>query len=222
MVRVKLPAAIAVLLMLAACSSTGSSDYSQFYRALRQSVTASLGNGRITKDQAAAIPYASMGYRVNGGSQQLVVLATDANGEQLWTSKARIVIVTRDGRIARTVGLPHDKTGMTPRTGEQLAPVAAALNGKVTYIRLEDFPDVPAYGVMLTCTLAKQRAETITVLGRGIQTVRIDEACRASDRKWSFTDRFWVAPDGGLVWRSLQHPDPTGTVIETEILRPPG
>lgn len=222
MTRVKPPAAITALLMLAACSSTGSSDYSQFYRALRQSVAASLGNGRITKDQAAAIPYASMGYRVNGGSEQLVVLATDANGEQLWTSKARIVIVTRDGRIARTVGLPHDKTGMSPRTGGQLAAVAAALNGNVTYTRLEDFPDIPAYGVMLTCTLAKKRAETITILGRGISAIRIDETCRAADRKWSFTDRFWAASDGGLVWRSLQHVDPTGTVVETEILRPPG
>ena len=126
------------------------------------------------------------------------------------------------GRVARTVGLPHDKTGMTPRTGEQLAPVAAALNGNVTYTRLEDFPDIPAYGVMLTCALSKKRAETITILGRGVLTVRIDESCRASDRKWSFVDHFWVAPDGGLVWRSLQHIDPTGTVIETEILRPPG
>jgi hypothetical protein len=222
MVRVKPPAAISVLLMLAACSSTGNSDYSQFYRALRQSVAASLGNGRIAKDQAAAIPYASMGYRVNGGSEQLVVLATDANGEQLWTSKAHIVIVTRDGRIARTVGLPHDKTGMAPRTGEQLPAVAAALNGNVTYTRLEDFPDIPAYGILLTCTLAKQRAETITILGHGIQTIRIDETCRASDRKWPFTDRFWVAPDASLVWRSLQHLDPTDTIIETEILRPPG
>lgn len=208
--------------MLAACSSTGNSDYSQFYRALRQSVAASLGNGRITKDQAAAIPYASMGYRVNGGSEQLVVLATDANGEQLWTSKARIVIVTRDGRIARTVGLPHDKTGMSPRPGGQLLAVAAALNGNGTYMRLEDFPDIPAYGVMLTCTLSKKRVETITILGRGVSTVRIDEDCRASDRKWSFTDRFWLDPGSTLVWRSVQHLDPRGTVVETEILRPPG
>lgn len=222
MARVKPSAAIAFLFMLAACSSTGNSDYSQFYRALRQSAAASFGNGRITKDQAAAIAYASMGYRVNGGTEQLVVLATDANGEQLWTSKARIVIVTRDGRIARTVGLLHDRTGMSPRTGEQLAAVTAALNGNVTYRRLEDFPDIPAYGVMLTCTLSKKRAETITILGRGIQTIRIDESCRSSDRKWSFTDRFWVAPDASLVWRSLQHVDPTGTVVETEILRPPG
>lgn len=222
MVRVKRPIALAVLLMLAGCSSSGTSDYSQFYKAVRQSAAASFGNGRITKDQAAAIPYASMGFRVNGGSQQLVVLATDANGEQLWTSKARIVIVTRGGRIARTVGLPHDKTGMAPGLGQQLTEVAAALNGNVTYTRLEDFPDIPAYGVALTCTLSKRGAQTIVILGRGIRTIRIDETCHSVDGKRSFTDSFWLNADATMVWRSLQHLDPKGTVIETEILRPPG
>jgi len=221
MVRVKAQAVIAVAVMLAGCSSTGTSDYSEFYRALRQSVAASFGNGRVTKEQAAAIPNASMGYRLNGASEQLVVLATDANGEQLWTSKARTVIVTRGGRITRTVGLPHDKTGMSPKTGE-LPAVAAALNASVTYTRLEDFPDIPAYGVALTCTLSKKGVETVVILGRGIPTIRIDETCRTADQKWSFTDRFWLDPDGTMAWRSLQHLAPEGTVIETEILRPPG
>jgi len=221
-VRVKPWVAIVITFMLAGCSSTGTSDYSQFYRALRQSAAASFGDGRITRDQAAAIAYASMGYRVNGASEQLVVLATDANGEQLWTSKARIVIVTRDGRVARTVGLPHDKAGMSPKTGETLPAVAAALKGDVTYTRLEDFPDIPAYDITLTCTVSKKRAETVVILGHGIPTIRMDEACHTTDRKWSFTDRFWLDPDATMVWRSLQHLDPLGTVIETEILRPPG
>ena len=68
-------------------------------------MAASFGNGRVTRDQAAAIPYASMGYRLDDGIRALLVLATDANGEQLWTSAAHVVIVTRDGRIVRTVGL---------------------------------------------------------------------------------------------------------------------
>jgi hypothetical protein len=133
MVRVKRSVALAILFVLAGCSSTGKSDYSLFYRAVRQSFAASLGNGRITKDQAAAIPYATMGFRVNGSSEQLVVLATDTNGEQLWTSMARIVIVTRGGRIARTLGLPHDKTWMAPQSGQELPEIAAALNGNITY-----------------------------------------------------------------------------------------
>ena len=103
----KRPIALAILLMLAGCSSSGTTDYSEFYKAIRQSAAASFGYGRITKEQAAAIPFASMGFRIDGGSQQLVVLATDSNGEQLWTSKARIVIVTRGGRrISVSITVP--------------------------------------------------------------------------------------------------------------------
>src|SRR6185312_7864901 len=119
------------------CNSSGTSGYSQYYQVLRDSVAASFGGGRITKDQAAAIPYASMGYRLNGGNEQLVVLATDANGEQLWTSAAHVVIVTRGGRITRTVGLEHDISGVVPKVGDKLPEIAAALNGDLRYTRLQ-------------------------------------------------------------------------------------
>ena len=221
MARVKPSAAIAVLFMLAGCSSTGNSNYSQFYQALRQSVTARFGDGRVTKDQASAIPYASMGYRVNGAPEQLVVLATDANGEQLWTSSARIVITTRGGRITRTVGLERNIAGLAPRIGEQMPEIAAALKGDLIYARVQDFPSLPAYAVTVNCTLSRKGAQTIVILGRGIAAIRVDEVCRSTNPRWSFTNIYWVDPDTGLCWRSRQYIDPKGDMIETEILRPP-
>ena len=209
-------------LALAGCNSTGQSDFAQFYQAARQSFATSFGSGRVTKDQAAAIPYASIGYRLNDGAEQLLVLATDANGEQLWTSNAHIVIVTRGGRIARTVGLPQDVSAVTPQTGLQLPAIAAALKGTETYTRLEDFPDLPAYGAAIICTAVSKGRETIAVLGRGISTARIDEACRSAELKWTFTDNYWLDPDSGLVWRSVQHIHPKGGKIEIETFRPPG
>ncbi|MBN9546620.1 MAG: YjbF family lipoprotein [Alphaproteobacteria bacterium] len=217
----RLPALAIILPLLAGCSSSGTSDYSQFYRALRQSAAASFGDGRITKGQAAAIPYASMGYRVNGATEQLVVLATDANGEQLWTSSARIVITTRGGRIIRTVGLERDIAGLVPKIGEQMPEIAAALKGDLTYARVQDFPALPAYAVTVNCTLSHKGAQTIVILGRGIATMRIDEVCRSTNPRWSFTNTYWIDPDTGLSWRSRQHIDPQGGMIETEILRPP-
>ena len=104
--------AAAALLALAGCSSgdSGNSNYSQFYQLAKQSLSASFGNVRVTRDQAASIPYASMGFSLDGGNQMLLVLGTDSNGEQLWTGPSHAVIVTRDGRIIRTVGLGHDRS----------------------------------------------------------------------------------------------------------------
>jgi Group 4 capsule polysaccharide lipoprotein gfcB, YjbF len=212
----------AAMLVLAGCSSSGTSDYAQYYQALRQGVGASFGRARITKAQAAAIPYASMGYRLNDGAEQLVVLATDANGEQLWTSGAHIVIVTRGGRIVRTVGLPHDVAAVTPSAAQELPGILDARKGTLTYSRQEDFPDISTYGAAITCTAVPKGPQTIVILGRGISTVRIDEDCLNPSLGWSFTDSYWIDRQTGLAWRSIQHIHPKGGKIETEILRPPG
>jgi Group 4 capsule polysaccharide lipoprotein gfcB, YjbF len=213
--------ALAAAFLLAGCTSAGTSDYQLYYRALRRSIADSFGTARVTRDEAAAIPYASMGYSLNDGPERLLVLATDTNGERLWTSSSRIVIVTRSGRIVRTVGLPHDISGVTPQKGQDIPVLASALKGSVSSTRRVDFPDIPAYDVAITCKAMDRGMETIVILGRGITTQKIDEVCESPRLNWSFTDSYWLDPGNDLVWRSIQHISPKDGRIETEILRPP-
>jgi hypothetical protein len=216
-------ALIAALVLLSGCSSTGASDYSLYYQALRQSIAAGFGGRpRVTKDQAAAIPYATIGYRLNDGPEQLLVLATDSGGEQLWTSGAHVVIVTRDGRIVRTVGFAQDVSAVTPQKGQQIFGPAEAKGKNFTTVRLEDFPSIPVYGVAVRCSAISRGRETIVILGRGVATQKVDEICRSDALAWSFTDSYWIDPQGGLVWRSIQHVGPENEKIEIETLRPPG
>ena len=189
---------------------------------MRQSLSASFGNVRVTRQQAAAIPYASMGYTVDGGNQSLLVLATDSGGELLWTSAAHVVIVTREGRIVRTVGLGHDLSGVTTRDQRPLPAPAAAINGPFTSTRLEDFPEQGLYGVLVSCRAHLVGRQSIKILGQAVPVLRVDETCTSRKPDWSFTDNFWVDGDKGLVWRSRQHIHPDGGIVETEIFRPPG
>jgi len=214
----------ALALLLAACSSTssGNTNYAQFYQILRQSVSASFGNVRVTRQQAAAIPYASMGYTVDGKNQNLLVLGTDSGGELLWTSAAHVVIVTRDGRIVRTLGLGHDLSGVTTRDQRALLAPAAAIRGPFTSIRLEDFPEHNLYGVLVSCRAHLVGRQSIRILGQALPVSRVDETCTSRNPDWSFTDSFWVDGDNALVWRSRQHIHPDGSIVETEIFRPPG
>jgi hypothetical protein len=211
------------LLVAGGCSSAGSgnTNYSQFYEIVKQGVAASFGNIRVTRDQAAAIPYASLGYSLNGGNQAILVLATDTNGELLWTAPSRVVMVTRDGRITRTLGLAHDLSGLTIPGGPP-PPPAAAVRQPFTSTRQEDFPELGFYGATVTCRAHLVGRQRITILGQAISTNRVDESCRSRNPEWSFTDSFWIDPDNGLVWRSRQHINPRGGTIEIEIFRPPG
>jgi hypothetical protein len=214
--------AAAALLALGGCTSadSGNTNYSQFYQIVKQSLQAGFGKIRISRDQAAAIPYATLGYSLDGGNQFLLVLATDTGGELLWTAPSHVVIVTRDGRITRTVGLPYNLSGLT--TESNLPSPASALQRPFLTSRQEDFPELGLYGVILSCRAWLVGRQTIDILGQKLSASRVDETCQSRNPPWSFTDSFWVDPDSGLVWRSRQHIHPKGGVIETEIFRPPG
>jgi hypothetical protein len=214
----------ALAFLLASCSSSGSgnTNYAQFYQLMRESLSASFGKIRVTRDQAASVAYASMGYSLDGGNQAMLILATDSGGELLWTSSAHVVIVTRQGRIVRTLGLDHDLSGLTTRNNVPPPPLAAAIQAPFTSTRLQDFPELGLYGVQVSCRAHAVGRQSIKILGQAVPTVRVDESCRSSRPDWSFTDNFWVDGDSGLVWRSRQHVHPNGGTVETEIFRPPG
>jgi len=211
-------------LLVASCSSStsGNTNYTQFYQLMRESLSASFGKIRVTRDQAASVAYASMGYSLDGGNQAMLVLATDSGGELLWTSSAHVVIVTRQGRIVRTLGLAHDLSGLTTRNNTPPPPLTAAIQAPFTSTRLQDFPELGLYGVQVSCRAFPVGRQNINILGQSVSTVRVDESCRSSRPEWAFTDNFWVDGDSGLVWRSRQHVHPNGGTVETEIFRPPG
>ena len=217
-------AACGAVILAAACSSSnsGNTNYAQFFKLTRQSLSAGFGKTRITREQAAAIPYASLGYTLDGGNQGLLVLATDSGGDLLWTSAAHVVIVTREGRIIRTVGLGKDLSNVTSRDQSGLPPVATAVRAPFSSTRLADFPDLGLYGVRVSCRTTLAGRQSVKILGQLIATLRVDEACTSRNPDWSFTDSFWVDKDSGFVWRSRQHVHPKGMLVETEIFRPPG
>ena len=221
---VRVPAAATLAFLAASCSSSnsGNTNYTQFYQLMRQSLSASFGKIRVTRDQAASVSYASMGYSLDGGNQAMLILATDSGGELLWTSAAHVVIVTRQGRIVRTLGLDHDLSAVTAPNNTPPPPLAAAIRAPFTTTRLEDFPELGLYGVQVSCRAQMAGRQSIKILGQSIATIRVDESCNASRPAWSFTDNFWVDGDSGLVWRSRQHVHPQAGTVETEILRPPG
>jgi hypothetical protein len=213
---------LAFLVASCSSSSTGNTNYTQFYQLMRESLSASFGKIRVTRDQAASVDYASMGFSLDGGNQAMLILATDSGGELLWTSAAHVVIVTRQGRIVRTLGLDHDLSGLTTRNNTPPPPLTAAIQAPFTSTRLQDFPELGLYGVQVSCRAHMVGRQNINILGQAVPTVRVDESCRSGQPEWSFTDNFWVDGDSGLVWRSRQHVHPNGGTVETEIFRPPG
>ncbi len=207
--------ALAAACLLGACSSESGGDWMDVYDVAKHAWSGS-GPG-VKLEQAAAVPYASMGVRLGDGPEVMIILASDMGGQRLWTSAARIAITTESGRIVRTEGFTHDLGSYVP-IGD------AEENGARTVRWQADFPDLKLYSILILCRDKQVRDETIVILGKDIHTRRIDESCssESSQLDWSFENTYWVDPANGFVWRSIQHVHPQLDAIETEVLRPPG
>ena len=207
--------ALAAMLLAAGCSSIGRGDISSVY-VIAKNLWGG-GGQNVTLEEAASVPYASMGVRLGSGSQTMIILAGDTGGQQLWTSSAKIAITTSAGRIVRTAGFAYNLGGYEPR-GE------APGDGGVRIVRWQaDFPDLGLYSVPISCQDRQTGNETIVILGQNLHTRRIEESCTSTGSRldWSFKNTYWVDPDNGTIWRSIQHVHPQLDAIETEILRPP-
>lgn len=208
--------ACGLAIALSSCS-VENTEYSQYFQLVRQVIDQSFSDHRVPLEAVTATPYASMGWRLNDGPEDMIVLATDDHGQQIWTSAAKIVLQTQDGRIVRTVGLGRDILGMTAQNNTAVSPPSRALNGPYSENRITDFPE--AYGVATSCTAQFMGARQVTILDRTIRTLQVDEQCQRGD--WHFTDSYWLDPNTHMVWQSTQHLS-AKMVIRTAILRPPG
>jgi len=209
--------ATALALLLTACSSDQTSDWGDVASLMMQTIR--FGRSGITLEQASAIPYASIGVRVDNSSEFLLVLATSAGNDQLWTSASHVVLLIHNGRIVRTAGLDHNLTESRTIDGERGAPSISA--GAASRWEM-DFADASLYSVVVRCTSVVRGPETVKNFSVDIPTIHVDEECRADQIDWSYTNSYWISPKTGLTWRTIQYVSPKLGPIEIEILRPPG
>jgi hypothetical protein len=204
--------AAAATLTLSGCKFSGGSDAASIFQYAKTMFASAPG---VSLAEAASSPYASIGVRINGSPEIMLLLASDDGDQSLWTSSDRIAITTVNGRIVRTAGLGHDLGGFELRRVSQDG-------GVTTTIWNADFPELGLYSVPVTCSGRLKGEESIVILGKPLRTLRTDEACKADRGKldWSFTNSFWRDPVSGMVWRSEQHINPRIDSIEIEVLRP--
>lgn len=204
---------VAVATLLYGCSSESGTDISDLWKIAKISLGSD--DQEVTLQQAASTPYASIGVRLGKNPQQILVLASDNGQQQLWTSAARIAVLTQNGRVIRTAGLPKNLSGFAPRAGQQIAPIAG---NSVSY--LADFADMGAYSIEVSCHAVAAGAESINILGATINADHVDEECLAPKIGWAFTNSYWVDPSGKITWRSIQYFHPETDPLEIVTLRP--
>lgn len=202
-------------LPLAGCSSDQSNDYSQVFSIFTHIFG---GEGdRVTYQQAAAIPFATIGVRVGDSTEGILVLGSSHGDQQLFTAASHIVLVMRHGRVVRTAGLEFNLSDMRLVRGSVSGPFPSAET-----VWEADFADQHLYSVQILCKAYSGGPDTYNNFNSPVPVVKVVDQCRSDQLDWSFTNTYWVAPQTGLMWHSIQNISPKLDPLELRILRPPG
>lgn len=210
--RIFLTVVMCVATALCGCSSDQSIGWGQMVEATRMAFS---NHSSVTLQEAAAIPYATLGVRIGDGPQQIVISASDVPSQRLWTSAGRIALITDHGRITRTSGLGRDLNGL-----QFESKIEAPITTRPKAVKwVADFWDIGIYAVPVSCEDTPTAIEKITILGSSIETERIDETCFCPQLNWNFVNTYWVDSSGN-VWKSIQYIRPDFAPLEIEVLRP--
>lgn len=193
----------------------------QLSQLARQTFSSSEAGRNITIKEVASIPSASIGYRVGNTNEKILLLSSQTSEDRLWTSANNVVFVTREGRIVRTVGLAHNFSAYDVSRSKSVPSPAQALKAPFISSRIVDYPDLSAYGSLISCNARASGRQVVTILGKKRELARVDEDCRGESLDWSFKDSYWIEPEAGFVWRSIQHTHPKLDPIGMQVLRRP-
>jgi hypothetical protein len=214
-------AAAAAAPFLARCSSDPNSDTGQLTGLVGQSLQVFTGGHAVTLKEVQDTPFASLGVRVGGAAQTMLLLATRTSASGVWTSASHIALEIAFGRILRTAGLTQNLSGTIFSGADPLAEGLENLRAPVRIARTLDFEDRNSYGVAVASVLAPAGIQDVNVLGTNIRCVHAVEHGSAPALSWSFTNEYWAGEKSGLVWRSLQSIHPDFAPLEITLFRPP-
>jgi len=205
--------------LLAGCSSDEHSDESDLAGMLGQTFDAYAHGGAVTRDQASAVPYASIGVSIGDSSQVLLALATRSHNVCLWTSSARIAIETQSGRITRTAGLRHNMSQGVFSGRDPVQEGVGSLRAPCQY--LIDLPDRNVYQARIRYDMEVPQPAEIRILGARLSVLHVRERGSSSMLDWEFENEYWADAKTGFVWRSRQTIHPGLDDVEIVTLRRP-
>jgi hypothetical protein len=210
-----------VLLFAGLCLS--GCAYSPFARltgdSLREAIRG-LPDVPLTREQINDLPYATLAAKVGKGPRSLLVLGSYEGEDLHWVSADRGVLVTRRGRVMKTVGfsqnLWHTETLGEDPVGRQDIPWHEGISSK----RLLDIVPENYFSIPVHSTFQGVGEETIEILSLRFPTLVIREQCTAPLLKWRFENQYWADRNSGFIWRSRQHFVPALPPVFMEILKP--
>lgn len=177
------------------------------------------GASAFDPDYPDRLPYASITVTMKNLRRALLVLAKAENGELHWMSSDRGVLVTRNGRLVRTVGLPENLVHTDFLEADFFDGWSGGQRTAASAKRLIDLAPGNRFGLLAEARIESEGREKVYIHTRTYDTIRFAEHCVVPQLSWKYTNIYWVG-DTGVMWRSLQYVAPGLAPIQIDINKP--
>jgi hypothetical protein len=174
---------------------------------------------QVPRDMVAKLQYASIGVTIDNNPQFLFLLANTTPTDEIYTFGYQVSVVLRGGRLIRTQGLMDDVLGGRWQ-GEDIVKTSARTGAPVTGVRWMETNERGIGTREATCTATSLADEIVTILDTPIVARHVREDCEVPELKWKFTNHFWLIPETGQVWMSVQNVTPRASPLVIQTLRP--
>ncbi|MBT2117264.1 YjbF family lipoprotein [Dyella sp. LX-66] len=171
-----------------------------------------------TAASVAAEPYYQLQVNAPGG-EAILLLASVQGGLESWYGQDGQAVFLRNGVLVRTVGLEANLDHVAFDGGDPFASGLQHVQAPIEYRRVLDWSPGYRYGITAVAQLEPKGVESVDILGQRHQLRRYDEHVRADGASFDVTNRYWVDPADGFIWKSRQHVAP-GQTLELIQLRP--
>ena len=201
---------LSILLLLPSCASLNSekfaSSYIYAYKAIKNTLIG-YPDLNITREIVENIPYASGLLRIGKGTQGLVILESKENNKYFWVSKDEVFIVTKDGRIERSLGLLNNLTKISS-IDQSFKDVLTKPNPVTHYYSYYSFEEPLLFDLKVTISIENKGIDEIEILGERKKLILIEESISSELIGWKEKNKFWVDPIDYFVWKSEQNITP--------------
>ncbi len=197
-----------------------SPTFKSLYRNLEQAFSHPLPLP-LTREDVNRLPYATILVRHGKRQENMLVLGRYDGPDLHWVSTDWAVLVTRGGRLVRTVGFPQDLMGTRFLGTDPLARLPSDRTDLlVRATRIIDLRPPHLYGQMVGSTLSFLGHERIEIKELVFETAVYAEDNIARDLDWAFRNLFWSDVKTGFVWKSIQYFSPNHSSVEITVLKP--
>ena len=173
----------------------------------------------ITRELIDNIPYASIRLKIGKGPAGLLILEIKERKKNTWLSADQVTIVEREGKIIRTLGLTNNLTSIRPQSVNHVELVKNKDSPIYKSFISLDNPEV--FELELKVKVLNKGLEEIEILDKKYSLIHFIEEKENRYLRWKSKDHYWVDPEDGFVWKSIQNIAPNIPPILIEVTKKP-